>query len=1346
MVTGQSLSRRIFGGVILDFFTITTKEPKKGIVEVFPKFVTNRRVKDLLIRGNSRQHDFYGVWRDDISLWSTDEQDALDAIDKALDDYVNEHSDKWNGLQVIVDYTWDSTSGTIDRWKHYIEHQMYDNSISRGIQLDTQIKFADSPVSRTDYVSKKLPYKFGGKEKPCYEEIMSTLYSPEERRKIEWAIGSIINGDSRKIQKFIVIYGPPRSGKSTVLNIVEKLFPGYYCAFEAKALGSSSNQFAFEAFRDNPLIAIQQDGDLSKIEDNSRLNSLVSHEDVLINIKNKSAFSMRLNSFIFMGTNKPVYITDAKSGILRRLIDVSPVTDKRIERDRYDELVAGVDFELGAIAEHCLRVYNEKPNYYEHYIPTRMLGASNDFYNFILYNFDIFKRDDCVTQKAAWEMYKDYCDMARIYKHLTYNDFGEELKNYFKEFNERGYDGETRVRNLYSGFLSDKFTSSFNEDSKPKPKKFIFNCTKSLLDKELADCKAQYATTDEKPKVSWDNVKTTLSDISSYEIHYVKPPENMIVIDFDIKDADGNKSFELNREAAEKWPATYAELSKSGSGIHLHYYYTGDISELSNLYDKDIEVKTFPGKSSLRRKLTKCNNLQVATISSGLPKKVRKNMTSNDDIKNDQHLRALIIKGLKKEVHPSTVCSVSFIKEILDKAYESDIHYDLTSGGEVSLERSIYNFASNSTNNKDKCLAMCRQMHFKSKEPIEAIDIVDDSPIFFFDLEVHPNRNLIVYKERGAGKPFNAIWNPSPALMSEIIKKKLIGHNCRRYDNHVMHCIMLGGGPADVFELSKRIVGAQKGAKNDSFYPAAYNHSYCDTFDYPVVKQSLKKWEIQLEIPHQEMDIPWDQPLPDELMDKVVEYCKNDVAATEAVFEATQPDYIARCMLVDICKALGVSAVVNDTTNTLTTKMLFGKERKPKLAYFDLSKEFPGYYYISASESEDHKQHNMYRGEDAGFGGYVYAQPGMYGRVKCYDVASMHPHSIIAMNCLGEYTQRFKDLVDIRILIKHGDYEAAGKLLNGALQPYLKDKSDAKSIANALKIAINSVYGLTSASFDNPFNNFGYNEKGEYLNRNNIVALRGALFMINLKNELQSRGVKVIHIKTDSIKVVDPSDEIEQFILDYGKSYGYSFEVEEIFERICLVNNAVYIAKLAKDDPEHPGEWTATGAQFAEPYIFKSLFTKEPVEYRDYWQTKSVDTAIYIDFNESKLSDLSPQTVAIPDKSNYHFIGKVGSFVPVAPGTGGGILLRQDKNDRDKFSAVNDTKGYRWKEREMSNESEIDISYFRKMADDAIESISRFGDFEMFANGEELIFPDMTSESPVLDDCPFDPPYKEGSN
>ena len=121
-------------------------------------------------------------------------------------------------------------------------------------------------------------------------------------------------------------------------------------------------------------------------------------------------------------------------------------------------------------------------------------------------------------------------------------------------------------------------------------------------------------------------------------------PSNQIIIDFDLKDENGNKNFEKNLEEASKWPATYAELSKSGAGIHLHYIYNGDVTQLSRVYADSIEIKVFTGNSSLRRKLTKCNNLPISSISSGLPLKKGEKMISFANVKDEKHLRIMIKK------------------------------------------------------------------------------------------------------------------------------------------------------------------------------------------------------------------------------------------------------------------------------------------------------------------------------------------------------------------------------------------------------------------------------------------------------------------------------------------------------------------------------------------------------------------------------------------------------------------------------------------------------------------------------------------------------------------------------
>lgn len=1318
---------------MLDFLIISTRSKKPGIIEIYPKFVIKKSA-DLMIRGG----DFYAIWDEDRGIWSTDEDDVIRLIDAELRRFSEEYK-KTSSEHVKVLYLWDAESGMIDAWHKYCQKQTRDNYH----MLDEKLIFSNDESNKKDYASRRLNYPLEQGSIDAYDKLMSTLYSPEERHKLEWAIGSIVTGDSKEIQKFMVLYGEAGAGKSTVLNIIQKLFEGYYSVFDARALGSTSNSFALEAFKSNPLVAIQHDGDLSKIEDNTRLNSLVSHEEMTVNEKFKSTYTSRFKCFLFMGTNKPVKITDGKSGLLRRLIDVSPSGMKLSRRD-YNAVVKQIDFELGAIAWHCKEVYLSDPGRYDSYVPTTMLGASNDFYNFMIDSYHVFFREDGTTLKAAWEMYRTYCDEANVPYPFSQRNFKEELRNYFRDFNERfATEDGARVRSYYSGFRVEKFNRDMSAQKKeePKPKLIDFKCTKSIFDKEYANCPAQYATSNETPMNKWDKIETTLSEIDTSKIHYVMPPENHIVIDFDIKDENGNKSFKLNLEAASKWPKTYAELSKSGEGIHLHYIYTGDPYKLSGVYDRDIEIKVFTGKSSLRRKLTKCNDLPFATISSGLPlKEEKKNRMLNlEGVKNEKHLRTMIKKNLDKEIHSNTRSSIDFINELLNKAYDSGLKYDVS-----DMKNAVFAFAANSTNQSNYCIKLVNQMKFKSEEPSDFVSN-DDSPIAFYDIEVFPNLFLVNWKLQGEDKTVVRMINPKPADIEELIKYRLIGFNNRRYDNHILYGCLIGYDNEQLYDLSQRIISGDKNA----FFGEAYNISYTDVYDFAAKKQSLKKWEIELGLKHHELGLPWDQPVPEERWTEVAEYCDDDVIATEAVFDHLKGDWTARQILADVA---GLS--VNDTTNSLTTRIIFGNNRKPQNQFnyrdmgdtsqiakheliLDVDTEyckfdsqgypiFPGYKYAGGVST--------YRGEEVGEGGYVYAEPGVYTNVALLDIASMHPASIIAEQLFGpEYTKRFQDIRDARVAIKHKDFDLARTMLNGALAKYLNDEGTAADLAQALKIAINSVYGLTAAKFDNPLR--------DRRNKDNIVAKRGALFMINLKYEVQKRGFTVVHCKTDSIKIANATPDIIQFVSDYGEIYGYTFEHEATYEKICLVNNAVYIAKY-KD-----GDWTATGTQFAVPYVFKSLFSREPIEFEDMCETKQVSKgSLYLDMNETlpdvsiyekelddrkkgkkrlnpDLANMSEEDLieAIKPGHDYQFVGRVGQFCPIKPGCGGGIMYRVDN---DKYYAAAGTDGYRWLESELvktlDKEADIDKSYYIKLVDDARESISSYGDFEWFVSDDPV--------------------------
>ena len=213
---------------------------------------------------------------------------------------------------------------------------------------------------------------------------------------------------------------------------------------------------------------------------------------------------------------------------------------------------------------------------------------------------------------------------------------------------------------------------------------------------------------------------------------------------------------------------------------------------------------------------------------------------------------------------------------------------------------------------------------------------------------------------------------------------------------------------------------------------------------------------------------------------------------------------------------------------------------------------------------------------------------------------------------------------------------------------------------------------------------------------------------------------------------------------------------------MCLVNKSAYIAKYATpdqcdklygyvpgDNKKHGGQWTATAKQFQVPYVFKTLFSKEPITFDDMCESFEVKTALYLDKNENlpdvssyekeldknktkykkgQLSDTTFNSICedlnkkIEEGHDYHFIGKVGLFCPIKPGCGGAILYRKQDN---KYNAATGTTGYRWLEsamvKELGKEDDIDVGYYNKLVDEAVESISQYGDFEWFVSDDPYI-------------------------
>lgn len=916
-----------------------------------PAFEIKRYMKDLFVRSK----DFYAMYDYATGMWIKNESLAIEMID----DQVREYVLKEVGEQImndpdhcpIIKRIADTDNRLIDKWHKFVQKDIRDSYQ----KLNQKVKFSNSEIKREDYATYKLPYPIKEGPTPYYDKLVNTLYLPEEKKKFEYLAGALIAGEQSKIQKFFVFYGEPGSGKSTIIDIIVDTILGGDDAPYAKhftaVLLVNKDQFGTEFLADDPILAFDDEAKLDRVETCSTINTIVSHETVRVNPKFGRTFPTKPNCFLVCGSNDVVQLSP-NSGFNRRLIDIRP-TGEKLPAKEYDECKNQLKFERGAIAAHCLSVYKScGKNYYNHYQPEDMLTSVSPFHNFVKDNY--FELRDGTTLINAYNLYKSYAVDCNFKTIATRYRFADDLKLYFDYCGDKEENGKI-IHNWYEGFKDEKiglkkFVPETEESMKSESKNgwLEFNCTESLFDKLYSDCPAQYAKEDGSPVTYWDNVTTTLKDLDTHKTHYILTPGDVVTMDFDLKDANGNKSLELNLKAANEFPPTYAELSKSGVGIHLEYKWTGgNPDDLSRVYGDNIEVKVSKGKSALRRRLTKCNDLPIAELSSGLPlREGGKGLVDQYAFKNEATLKSQIVNALsgnyKNLVSHKT--TIDFIDHLLKEARQSGIDYDVS-----ELYPYVDEYAEASTHQSEYCKNLVRNMFFKSKNADEEKPNIEtpefkEAPIVFFDIESYPEDKeknmpalfIVCYKLRGPGKPVIKMINPSPLEVWELIKPgkyRLIGFNNRDYDNHMLYGRAQGLSIAELNRRSQIMInGKTADERNSVKFREAWNLSYADVFDFAAKKQSLKKWEIELHETHKEMGISWNEAAPMDRWEEIADYCANDVLATEAVFEHCQGDFQARIALAELS-----GLTVNDPNRKHIIKIVVGDEKTPKLVYTDFA-------------------------------------------------------------------------------------------------------------------------------------------------------------------------------------------------------------------------------------------------------------------------------------------------------------------------------------------------------------------------------------------------------------------------
>lgn len=1270
-----------------DLWRISKSEnPVKKTISLKPEY--NLRGYDGVSKGKLSYFWDGSSWQD---ISNSDEK-LLKAIDDSLNEKAMRYIEKGETVSVI------SPQWNISENKNF-QHFVKNYSMNYDKEFNTRVIFDNEVVTRNMYASTILSYHPEEKPTPYFDKVMDVWF-PNSTEMILWFVGAALLGETNHIQKMVFIYGEPKSGKSSLLEIIDWLFEDYIHEMSINSFTSTSDQFASGLFKNAPVI-VDRDADIKRIQNKILFNKFISHESFSVNKKHVSPYDSRFTGILFAASNYVFDMGDpGKDGTARRVASVYS-KGARIPFEEYTQAMKAIkEDELPGIAQKAIDTFHRLGPAWsnELEIDPDMMYKSNLAYQFIRDSYMDGRIGNIIKWKDVGDMYRDFLEDDDLTTTNAKHRIKEAMSQYYKFADRIKLDGKDYKSVFYDpdvakilGIPKQKEEPAQQEAPSKEPE---FNSDFNYF--EHSTFPGQETNDKGNPKWPWDKVITTASQIDQSQLHYIRAPKSLIRLDFD---AD---TLEENIKLSKNYPVTYGEISKSGKGIHLWYFYDGDdVETLVHHISPDIEIKVNTGKSGVRRKFTKSNGVEeLAHMEPSDLSHKETNMLK--DIQNmfinEKTLRAQIEKSLRKENTGSTITEVQFIQHLLDEAMASGKDFDVK-----DLRPKVLSFALRSSHQSAKALEIFSKLNFSSKpEEIQREDndkaqgFVDipDEQLVMFDIESIPDLFMVSYMKHGTNEPKTLIWYEPLGMkitreeIDELLSQPLVGFNNLRYDNHIMYGAHLGKKPEELFYQSKHLV---TNGDNSGSYNAAYQLAYTDLYDLIPDKQSLKKWEIEMGMKHNELNVDWELTAQEnadqlgvtvqEFIETMAEYNRDDVMASDALLDYRYADYEARKMLAEL-----TNKPVSTTTNNLSAAFIFGDDKRPqdKLVYTDLREQFPGYTYQYDPKTK--KMINEYRGFDPSNGGFVYTNPGIHENVVELDVRSMHPNSAIALGYFGPYASRFEELVEVVALLKHPTDENLAQvkqMLGGALVPYIKPTTNYGALRYSLKIVINATYGMSSAKFDNKFR--------APKNVDNIIAKRGALYMIDLKYHIESLGYTVVHIKTDSIKVSNANEDIINDIQEFARSYGYEMEIAGMYDRMVLIDKAQLIAHY-KDGGEK--DWHAIGKEFAEPYVYKRLFTHDDLEESDYYITKT--------------------TKAGPMYLGDEFIGKAGSFYPSK--SGHELMWEKD----GKRNSVSGTKGYLWRVDQEFTKDDLDMSYYDERIEQSINKIKKVGDINKLLPGFEV--------------------------
>jgi hypothetical protein len=399
--------------------------------------------------------------------------------------------------------------------------------------------------------------------------------------------------------------------------------------------------------------------------------------------------------------------------------------------------------------------------------------------------------------------------------------------------------------------------------------------------------------------------------------------------------------------------------------------------------------------------------------------------------------------------------------------------------------------------------------------------------ILFFDIECFAHNTFVVFQD--INKNILRVFHNNFVKLEDFIKgKTLIGFNNHHYDDVMLHAMMELKTPHQLKALNDRIISGEKVRVSNYKYRSLDCFQQADP-SFP----SLKKIEGNLGRQILESSVSFDinRPLTEEEFLDVLDYCVYDTSTTIDVYKMRVENYFQpKQSLVEM---LGNGNAERWNTTTLSANLLM-KKPLPKWSNIRVPEEMleivpPEVADLWLTKNKGSVTIHEFDNEIIfGFGGAhsTNIKKKRFENVHNLDVASLYPAIIINYNMLGNATEKYREIRDERIRIKH-------------TEPVRQE---------GLKLILNSVSGLLRSEYS-----ILYNPKAAI-----TMCAIGQIILYDLAKRL-SPTCEIVQINTDGVAFIPHTDDYKQIWKEWEAEYNFTLE-EELFPLLIQKDVNNYIA------------------------------------------------------------------------------------------------------------------------------------------------------------------------------------------